>query len=442
MSENKVTENKEINKEEGCNLDENKTINNKIQIVIDNRKLTLIGPDSQEYMMKVAEFINNKIQEVKQNEATKYLSQTLTLTLAAINVADTYLKEVAQRVKLSEIIKQKDKQIDEYKKVVLSLRSSKGLSIDLTDKLEIDADKLSDEVNELAEKNQRLESENIILKQELEKFKNDLTLCQGEKEKLEQSVADLEKLSTVEQENNQLKKEVEKINEYCEKIISLEDENKSLNEKVEQYHNKEMNVAILEEEVKNLKEKITHLNSDLVRMSGIESENTALKQGLKQLGSDVSKLRSLEAENRNLKEQNKNEFDKYQKYKNEVEKLKSTIEEIKKAKEKLETVLSTVQEEKLDLISKFDILNMELSQKDDEIAQLSDKLLMIDVSTQEDTFVVENTINEIVEKDKVEEEIVEEQITKNEDIKLENSQSKINNTKPEKHTFKKRRKRR
>ena len=69
--------------------------NNKVRIVIDGRTLTLVGPDSQEYIEKVAEFINSKITEIKASKSSRYLGPTLILTLAAINVADSYFKALA-----------------------------------------------------------------------------------------------------------------------------------------------------------------------------------------------------------------------------------------------------------------------------------------------------------------------------------------------------------
>ena len=65
---------------------------NNTEVIIDGKIYTLSGYESEEYLQKVAGYINNKITDFKQDDG--YRRQTLEVqrTLLNINIADDYFK--------------------------------------------------------------------------------------------------------------------------------------------------------------------------------------------------------------------------------------------------------------------------------------------------------------------------------------------------------------
>ncbi len=86
------------------------SVKNKVKIAIDGKTFTLMGFESEEHMKKVADYINEKIKEVRKNSASISLDSSLAYILTSINVADDYLKAQEKteefRMRLNELEKQ------------------------------------------------------------------------------------------------------------------------------------------------------------------------------------------------------------------------------------------------------------------------------------------------------------------------------------------------
>ncbi|MBN2222837.1 MAG: cell division protein ZapA [Vallitaleaceae bacterium] len=94
---------------------------NDSMVIIDNTVYTLSGYESQEYMQKVANFVNEKIKEIQQSDNSKKMHTRLQSVLVMINLADEYMKlkmsndEYLQKIqKLEESIASYKKELDEY----------------------------------------------------------------------------------------------------------------------------------------------------------------------------------------------------------------------------------------------------------------------------------------------------------------------------------------
>lgn len=72
-----------------------------MEVIIDGKVYTLAGEESEEYMQRVASYVNNKIQEMKKMPSYKKLSKDLQGILLALNVSDDLYKtkEVLKMVK-------------------------------------------------------------------------------------------------------------------------------------------------------------------------------------------------------------------------------------------------------------------------------------------------------------------------------------------------------
>jgi cell division protein ZapA len=63
-----------------------------IEVIINNKRYTLSGYESEEYLQKIASYINSKHVEFRNKDAYKFLDADLKNILMQINIADDYYK--------------------------------------------------------------------------------------------------------------------------------------------------------------------------------------------------------------------------------------------------------------------------------------------------------------------------------------------------------------
>ena len=86
-----------------------------IKVLIGGKVMTMSGYESEEYMQKVASYINNKLEEYENMTAFRGASQDVKHRLLEINIADDYIK-ARERVKaLEPEIKVKNNEMDDIK---------------------------------------------------------------------------------------------------------------------------------------------------------------------------------------------------------------------------------------------------------------------------------------------------------------------------------------
>ena len=90
------------------------------EVVIDGKVYTLSGYEGEEYLQKVAAYINGKITESDTLEDYRHLPLNMKSTLIQLNIADDYFKAKAQVEKLERDIELKDKEIYDLKHDLIS----------------------------------------------------------------------------------------------------------------------------------------------------------------------------------------------------------------------------------------------------------------------------------------------------------------------------------
>ena len=90
------------------------------EVIIGGKVFTLSGYESEEYLQKVASYINNKITEYNKNESFKRLTLDMQNVLLQLNIADDYFKAKAQVEKLEQDIEMKDREIYNLKHDLIS----------------------------------------------------------------------------------------------------------------------------------------------------------------------------------------------------------------------------------------------------------------------------------------------------------------------------------
>lgn len=104
-------------------------MSNRVTVTVDGRSYTLIAAEDVDYVQKVAAHVDAQIKQISQGSKVALLDST---TLAAINVADQYFKEVATsenlRRQLKDYLEEGAKQkleISELKREIFKLQNKK-----------------------------------------------------------------------------------------------------------------------------------------------------------------------------------------------------------------------------------------------------------------------------------------------------------------------------
>ena len=90
------------------------------QVIIGGRVYTLSGYEEEEYLQKVAAYLNNKIGEFQALPDYPKLSGDMKSVLLELNIADDYFKAKEQAEHLEEEIEQKEKEIYDLKHELVS----------------------------------------------------------------------------------------------------------------------------------------------------------------------------------------------------------------------------------------------------------------------------------------------------------------------------------
>lgn len=85
------------------------------EVIIGGKVLTLSGYESEEYLQKVASYLNNKISEYNGDETFKRLPVDTQGVLIEINIADDYFKARKQIEILEDDISSRDKEMYDLK---------------------------------------------------------------------------------------------------------------------------------------------------------------------------------------------------------------------------------------------------------------------------------------------------------------------------------------
>ena len=90
------------------------------EVVIDGKVYTLSGYEGEEYLQKVAAYINNKISEYDAIEDFRHLPLNMKSTYIQLNIADDYFKAKSHVEKLEKDLEIKEKEIYELKNELIS----------------------------------------------------------------------------------------------------------------------------------------------------------------------------------------------------------------------------------------------------------------------------------------------------------------------------------
>ena len=122
-----------------------------IQVLIGGKIYTLSGYESEEYLQKIALYINNKMEEMDQIPNYRRLGVDMQKTLLELNMADDYHKAKKQVEMLEADIEEKDKTEYDLKHELISAQ----IHLEEADK---EIERLKDEINDLQKQIVKLET--------------------------------------------------------------------------------------------------------------------------------------------------------------------------------------------------------------------------------------------------------------------------------------------
>ena len=122
------------------------------EVIIGVKVFTLSGYESEEYLQKVASYINNKLSEYNKVESFRRQPQDTQNVLMQLNLADDYFKAKKQISLLEEEIQSKEKELYNLKHELIASQIK-------LENMEKNIKGLQTEVNDSARKIVRLETE-------------------------------------------------------------------------------------------------------------------------------------------------------------------------------------------------------------------------------------------------------------------------------------------
>ena len=121
---------------------------NDVEVIINGKQYTLSGYESSDYLQKIANHINDKIAEFKQQESYLRLDTEMRNILLAINLSDEYYKAIKDSNDLKNENEDMEKEIFDIKHEMLTMQSK-------------------EKIKELSDEKQKAQNEIIRLETEL-----------------------------------------------------------------------------------------------------------------------------------------------------------------------------------------------------------------------------------------------------------------------------------
>lgn len=168
----------------------------KIDVLIDGRNFTVLGAEDEDYIIDLARYVDKKIKEL--TSKNDKLCQTMSATLAALNIADEYNKA---KTELEELKKQSRDPIKKY-----------GNAISKLDKAENKIKALELQCIEYKDESFKAKIHIASMAKEIEKLKLDLEEKAIEQEKEQKTIKALQdKIFDNQIELIESKKELEEV---------------------------------------------------------------------------------------------------------------------------------------------------------------------------------------------------------------------------------------
>ena len=158
---------------------------NNTEVIIDGKIFTLSGYESEDYLQKVATYINNKITEYKKNDSFKRQPADVRATLVTLNIADDYFKAKKQADTIESDMEVKDKQLYDIKHQLIAAQIQ-------NESLQKEIDELKLKLNDAQKDTIRLEARLTEIKESTPAPKEKKTTTTKRKTAKKDNIADMD----------------------------------------------------------------------------------------------------------------------------------------------------------------------------------------------------------------------------------------------------------
>ena len=122
------------------------TSKNNTEVILGGKVYTLSGYESEEYLQKVAAYINSKLNEMMAEDGYRRLSSEIRANMMYLNISDDYFKAQKTAVALENDVAAKDKQISDYKYDLIAADVKYNASVKEIEELKAEIGKLQKNV--------------------------------------------------------------------------------------------------------------------------------------------------------------------------------------------------------------------------------------------------------------------------------------------------------
>ena len=122
------------------------TSKNNTEVILVGKVYTLSGYESEEYLQKVAAYINSKLNEMMAEDGYRRLSSEIRANMMYLNIADDYFKAKKTADALENDVAAKDKQISDYKYDLIAADVKYNASVKEIEELKAEIGKLQKNV--------------------------------------------------------------------------------------------------------------------------------------------------------------------------------------------------------------------------------------------------------------------------------------------------------
>lgn len=139
-----------------------------VEVLINGKRYTICGFESEDYLQKVATYINSKYAEFKKQDYYYSLDLDLRNILLAINIADDYFKLKKEMEALKRDNERKDQMVLDMKHEVLDVQSKSDDVVSRKDELKGQLSDAEKKIVELNVKNEDKTTKVASLEEQLE----------------------------------------------------------------------------------------------------------------------------------------------------------------------------------------------------------------------------------------------------------------------------------
>lgn len=119
---------------------------NNTEVILGGKVYTLSGYESEEYLQKVAAYINNKLNEMMADDGYRRLSSEIRANMMYLNIADDYFKAKKNADALENDVAAKDKEIFDIKHDLIASNIKYETSVKEIEELKAEIGKLQKNV--------------------------------------------------------------------------------------------------------------------------------------------------------------------------------------------------------------------------------------------------------------------------------------------------------